>query len=278
MTKFETLKSVLMRHERAVLVTIAKAQGSTPREKGAWMIVTPEGFHGTIGGGTLEWKALAAAQKFLQQGVAGPVSQTYSLGPDLGQCCGGSVQVEFCGYDQSSLQNLPADEPFHHLLVYLFGAGHTGRALMLALAPLPFRVMWIDPRPGAFPSIAPQSVTMHQTADPAALLANAPAGSLAFVMSHSHALDLEIADSALRNPAIAHIGLIGSATKRARFQKRLREAGITEPQLAKLICPIGVAGIRSKLPVAIAAATVAQILILDEALAQGERLGHQLSA
>jgi len=103
-------------------------------------------------------------------------------------------------------------------------------------------------------------------ADPAAILAEAPSASLVFVMSHSHALDLAIVDCALRNPAIAHVGLIGSATKRARFVSRLRQAGVAEDRISGLICPIGVAGVASKLPAAIAAATVAQILVLDEEL------------
>jgi len=92
------------------------------------------------------------------------------------------------------------------------------------------------------------------------------AGSLVFVMSHSHALDLAVVDAALRNPSAVKVGLIGSATKRARFEKRLREAGLPESRLKDLVCPIGVPGVRSKLPAAIAAATAAQILVLDEEL------------
>jgi xanthine dehydrogenase accessory factor len=92
-------------------------------------------------------------------------------------------------------------------------------------------------------------------------------------MSHSHALDLAIAEAALRNPAIAHVGVIGSATKRARFEKRLREAGIEEARLQSMICPIGVGGIRSKLPAAIAVSVAAQVITLDEALSAGATQG-----
>jgi xanthine dehydrogenase accessory factor len=275
MTKHETLRKALARQDRAVLVEVTQAVGSTPREAGAWMIVTAEGFHGTIGGGTLEWKALASAQKHLQRSDKNILHESYSLGPDLGQCCGGRVQLSMRLFDKTDSESIPNDAPDDQRTVYLFGAGHTGRALMLALAPLPFHVVWIDPRPNAFPSVTPQNVTIAQEGNPSAGLDKAAEGSLAFVMTHSHALDLEIVDAALRNASIAHVGLIGSATKRARFEKRLREAGVTEPQLAKLICPIGVAGIRSKRPVAIAAATVAQILILDEALAQGNAIEYR---
>ena len=88
----------------------------------------------------------------------------------------------------------------------------------------------------------------------------------ALIMSHSHALDLQIADAALRNPRIAHVGVIGSATKRARFERRLREAGVGPSRVAAMICPIGIGGIRSKLPAAIAVSVAAQLITLDEAL------------
>ena len=108
----------------------------------------------------------------------------------------------------------------------------------------------------------PSNVTPLAPEDAAAVLAEAPDGSLAFIMSHSHALDLAIADAALRNAAVARVGLIGSATKRARFEKRLREAGVAEDRIDGLICPIGVGGIRSKEPAMIALATAAQIASL----------------
>ena len=143
---------------------------------------------------------------------------------------------------------------------------------MLALAPLPFVVDWADPRPEAFPGAVPQNVTVHH-GDPLAVIASAPEGALAFIMSHSHALDLAIADAALRNPAIAHVGLIGSATKRARFERRLKEAGVGEARIAGMICPIGIGGIRSKLPAAIAISIAAQIVSLDEALSASPSQG-----
>jgi xanthine dehydrogenase accessory factor len=265
------LKSV-EKHGTAVVVTVARVEGSSPREEGACMIVTPEGFHGTIGGGTLEWKAMAVAQKAFGR-PAGTSSTQYSLGPDLGQCCGGRVTLLTETFDASSLPRLVAmaerEEKGafdHRRKLYLFGAGHVGRALVMALAPLPFAVRWIDPRPNAFPRFAPENVTLLSPEMPERVLGDAPEGSLVFAMSHSHALDLRITDAALRNSNIAHAGLIGSATKRARFEKRLREAGVDETRIQGLICPIGIGGIASKEPAAIAVATAAQCLVLHEAL------------
>ena len=267
------------------MVSVTRAEGSVPREEGARMVVTRDGFHGTIGGGTLEWKALAEAQRLLgKQPQAKMLTQ--SLGPDLGQCCGGRVTLAIECFDASSLtqaRELAEREqagPFtlsnrlpgimesfgaRRRAVLVFGAGHVGRALILSLAPLPFDVSWADPRPEAFPGAMPQNVT-GIAGDPLEVVAAAPEGALAFIMSHSHALDLQIAGAALKNPAIAHVGVIGSATKRARFERRLRDAGVDNARVEAMICPIGIGGIRSKLPAAIAVSVAAQLITLDEAL------------
>jgi xanthine dehydrogenase accessory factor len=154
--------------------------------------------------------------------------------------------------------------------VYLFGAGHVGRALALALAPLPFAVRWIDPRRDAFPTHAPVNVTLIHAPEPPAELVSAPDSALVVVMTHSHALDLEIVAEALRVERFGYVGLIGSATKRARFLSQMRAAGRTEVQLARLVCPIGVPGLESKDPAVIAASTAAQLLIVSESLAREE--------
>lgn len=267
------------------MVSVTRAEGSVPREEGARMVVTAHGIHGTIGGGTLEWKALAEAQRLL--GKPRQIRMlTQSLGPDLGQCCGGRVTLAIESFDTAALlaaRDLAAREqagPFalanrlpglaenfgeRRRAVLVFGAGHVGRALILSLAPLPFDVTWADPRPEAFPAAMPQNVTGF-AGDPLEVVAAAPEGALAVIMSHSHALDLAVADAALRNPAIAHVGVIGSATKRVRFERRLVAAGVDKSRVAAMICPIGIGGIRSKLPAAIAVAVSAQLITLDEAL------------
>jgi xanthine dehydrogenase accessory factor len=246
------------------LVRVGGVKGSAPREEGALMLVTAEGIAGSIGGGTLEWKAMAEAQRLLRSGGGRSVLR-YSLGPDLGQCCGGSVELITEIATAEVLASL-APEKDDGRTLYLFGAGHVGRALVLVLAQTGFHIVWCDPRPAAFPAAVPSNVTLRADADPPAVLADAPAGSLVLIMSHSHALDLAITDASLRHPAIAETGLIGSASKRARFEKRLREAGVAPDKLARLICPIGIGGIRSKRPDAIAISTAAQLIALDESL------------
>ena len=143
----------------------------------------------------------------------------------------------------------------------LFGAGHVGRALVLALAPLPFRIRWIDPRADAFPALVPENATPVPAADPAAEIAAVPPGGFVLVMTHSHPLDLDVTVAALRREDLAFVGLIGSATKRARFEKRMRDLGLTAAALRRLVCPIGVAGIAGKEPAVIAAGVAAQLLV-----------------
>jgi xanthine dehydrogenase accessory factor len=145
--------------------------------------------------------------------------------------------------------------------VLLFGAGHVGRALALALAPLPFDLRWIDPRPEAFPARAPPNARMVSPADPTAELSAAPDGALIAVMTHSHPLDLAIVSAALAARRFRYVGLIGSATKRARFLSQMRAAGLSEEALDGLTCPIGVAGVGGKEPAVIAAAVAAQLLM-----------------
>ena len=145
--------------------------------------------------------------------------------------------------------------------VLLFGAGHVGRALVLALAPLPFAVRWIDSRPDAFPVHAPSNALRVRAENPVAELAGAPDDALALVMTHSHGLDFDIVLAALAPRRLRYVGLIGSQTKRARFVSRLRAAGLDEEALGALVCPIGVAGIEGKAPAVIAAATAAQLLM-----------------
>jgi xanthine dehydrogenase accessory factor len=314
MLAFRRLIEAIEAEGSAALVTLARVQGSSPREAGARMVVRPSGgFHGTIGGGALEWAALSAAQDALRKGRGPAERRSLALGPELAQCCGGRVEwrVEtFDSRDLAELQPIAAEEGKGPAIasarigpegrvrralmaakrgddltaslpgedgwtepvgetaraVYLFGAGHVGRALALALAPLPFAVRWIDPRREAFPAYAPANVALIHASEPVSELAYAPDGALIVVMTHDHALDQEVVTAALAAGRFGYVGLIGSKTKRARFLSRMRAAGLTEPMLSRLTCPIGVAGIEGKDPAAIAAATAAQLLILNEAI------------
>lgn len=144
--------------------------------------------------------------------------------------------------------------------LYLFGAGHVGRALVRLLGDLPFHVIWSDARDDIFPIAIPGNVATDAGAQMAELIKAAPADAHFLVMTHSHALDYEIVQLILEKGSFASLGLIGSDTKKARFVHRLRETGISAETLARLQCPVGVPGIKSKVPAAIAIAVAADLL------------------
>jgi xanthine dehydrogenase accessory factor len=275
MLKAHAIGSKLEEGGRAVLIHVSAVRGSAPRETGAGMIVFADGsFTGTIGGGTLEWAALAEAQKLM---AAGALSSQVSkaLGPELGQCCGGHVTLSLTVFDVQQKQQLgqlflrSKDD----VKLLLFGAGHVGQALVLALAPLPFAIEWIDPRASVFPQFLPQNVTMHVAADPPSHLKNATNGTLVAIMTHSHALDLAIAAAALPDPRFAYVGLIGSATKRARFMGQMKQAGLDVASMNRLLCPIGDKSITGKEPAVIAAGIATQLLSERQKLLQ--QRGHE---
>ena len=271
MTVWRRLRDIVAEHGAAALVTVEATKGSVPREAGARMVVRPDGaFHGTIGGGALEWQALAVARAAIAQG-RGPVRLIdLTLGPDLGQCCGGQVTLAIETFDASDagrLARLAAAEPEERRTpLLLFGAGHVGRALVFALAPLPFSIRWIDEREDAFPPHIPVQTTPILTSDSTAELAHAPAGAFVLVMTHSHPLDLVVTGEALKRD-FPFVGLIGSATKRARFERRFRALKIAEERIRALACPIGVPGIAGKEPAVIAASVAAQLLAERERIA-----------
>ena len=307
MRVWAAVAEMLAAHGACALVTVAAVHGSAPREAGARMVVEPDGgFRGTVGGGELEWRAIGAARAALAREDAPTTALgRFALGPDLGQCCGGSVRVlnevfgpdrmdevralaarEAAGpfgtrgrlgasilaraIDETIAPDGPAVEIEGDLVVerfrdlrhpvWLFGAGHVGRALMLALAPLPFDLTWIDQREGIFPAALPASVRTLASADPASEIARAPSGASIVVMTHHHPLDLAIVHAALAADRFGYVGLIGSKSKRARFARRLRDGGVPEPRIAALVCPVGMPSIRSKHPAAIATGIAAQLL------------------
>lgn len=252
---------------KVCLVEVAAVQGSAPRACGAWMAVSAQGVMGTIGGGHLEWEAARLAQQWLAQGLLGaPRSHRLALGPSLGQCCGGVVELRLSAVDAAQLDATRERLQPQRMPVALFGAGHVGHALVHALQPLPFSVHWVDSRDDMFPATALPHVCCEHSVPVQDAVRDLPAQSLVLVMSFSHAEDLDIVCACLRRQRergdLPFIGLIGSATKWAVFQKRLAERGFTEAEIAQITCPIGLPGIPGKEPAVIAVAVAAQLLQL----------------
>jgi xanthine dehydrogenase accessory factor len=256
-----TLADLLAADEPAILVTLAEARGSTPREAGAAMLVTTGASTGTIGGGQLEYYAVDIARVMLARGEDRR-ELDLPLGPLLGQCCGGHVRLALERADAEHLRPLrtrEARERGRRPAVLVFGYGHTGRALARALAPLPFRTTLVDDRlePG---HELPPGIAPLRLADPADAILSAPAGAAFVILTHSHALDYRLTDAALRRGDAAYTGMIGSATKRARFARSFLQDGGAPEALGRLTCPIGGADVPDKRPEMIAALTVAELI------------------
>lgn len=278
----------------AVLVTVQRVQGSAPRDEGAWMAVLADQVINTLGGGHLEYSAIALARQWLQAGPASrmdssdrsaalgaapgvggpleaplgatPFTRTFALGPSLGQCCGGVVELRF-DWLQGPLSAdwkerlRPRGAP-----VALFGGGHVGKALVRILSTLPFEVRWIDSRDEIFPLDVPAQVHCEHSDPVQAAVPELSPGSRVLIMSFSHAEDLDIVQACLRRQRqrgdLTFIGLIGSRTKWATFVHRLRERGFSEQECTQVTCPIGLPGIDGKAPEVIAVAVAAQLLQL----------------
>ncbi len=266
------LQQAIDRQGRVARIVVAATEGSAPRDTGAAMLVWTTGQSGTIGGGTLEWQAVLRARALIATG--GTILTREALGPNLGQCCGGAVTLLTETYDTAPtgplIARATADQPMplavKRLLatarnqgqqppaqlvqgwmveptapprrpLWIWGAGHVGRALVEVLTPLPnFVLTWIDIAPDRFP--ATPHVRTLPVADPAEAVTLAPADAQHLIVTFSHTLDLELCHRLLAH-GFAGCGLIGSATKSARFRSRLSALGHMPDQIARITCPIG---------------------------------------
>lgn len=247
--------------EGAVIVRITEAQGSTPREAGATMIVSARSSAGTIGGGQLEFHCIDLARIMLDSG--GPQQLIdIPLGPQMGQCCGGRVRVAMepaAAAHLEALRQTEAKAAAERPQVLIFGAGHTGKALARSLALLPVAVTLIDDRPGQFGEV-PATVACLQLEDPETALAAARPGAAFVILTHSHALDYRLAEAALLRGDAAYVGMIGSGTKRARFEASFRRRHPGSKVLGGFTCPIGGSDVHDKRPEVIAALTSAELV------------------
>ena len=248
----------------AVLVSIAQVEGSAPREVGAWMAVTAAACIGTVGGGAMEFDAIRRARAFLAAGAviaSDKATQRCALGPSLGQCCGGVVHLHYVWLADAQGLCRPVQ---NEMPVALFGGGHVGRAIVELLARLPCAVQWFDSRDEVFPPGLPDHIKAEHSDPVEAAVRGVSPGAQVLIMSFSHAEDLDIvAACLLRQRArgdLPFIGLIGSKSKWASFRQRLQARGFSAAELAYVVSPIGVAGIKGKQPEVIALAVVAQLL------------------
>lgn len=286
----DSLRAALA-HGPVVRVVLAETRGSVPRGTGTAMLITGQGETGTIGGGALEFEAARRARHMLRADTPWEV-WSLPLGPSLGQCCGGAVTVLAERFTEAptafprarAVTNrggvMPAAvrralagaeapqmvagwfiEPLAqpNLALWLWGAGHVGRALAQTLCPLPhIAITWVDTAPERFPDSVPAGVTTLPAADLPAALALSPKDAHHLILTYSHDFDLALCHAALRH-GFASCGLIGSTTKWARFRSRLAALGHGPADIARITCPIGDPAL-GKEPQAIAIGVAAQLL------------------
>ncbi|HJU22020.1 MAG TPA: xanthine dehydrogenase accessory protein XdhC [Casimicrobiaceae bacterium] len=337
----DALAAALSSDAHAMLVVLAGAKGSTPREAGTAMIVAPQACIGSIGGGHLEYEAIRIAREALRDNAKGSWLVRFPLAARLGQCCGGVATLSFSRIDANALAWLEAAQacaragaPFalvsrfdadatsrlvvtrddirgtlgdarldsdaiaaarlrlahesdgativaaagegaaplllhvvrpEQFFVLVFGNGHVGRALVNVLGVVAARVRWIDSRADDFPAHVPANVEIVATDEPEDEIPHAPGGAFVVVTTHSHALDYTLIEAALARDDWRYLGLIGSKSKRAQFERRLEARGVARESFARIHCPIGAnVGIRGKQPGAIAVAIAAEMLMARE--------------
>lgn len=301
----DTLRAAIAAHGRVARIVIVTSAGSVPRGVGTAMLVWQTGDSGTIGGGALEYQAIARARAALS---GADRFDKVPLGPGLGQCCGGAVQLLTEIWDAARLGAITGDHyarplpggdtemplklagqlraaraghrPVQTSLVqgwfvepvrpaatplWVWGAGHVGRAIVATLAPLPdFTITWVDDAAARFPDDMAQGVTALPAPDMAAAMQLAPTDARHLILTYSHEVDLALCHAALSH-GFGSFGLIGSATKWARFRKRLQQLGHADTRISQITCPIGDPRL-GKHPQAIAIG-VASGLILDNSRA-----------
>ncbi len=232
-------------HERGVPCVVVTPAGEG---EGRHLLVSADDVWGTLGEAGHDAPAIDAARRLLATGGEGP--RPLALGTQ-------TVVLE-------ALR--PVD-----FNVYLFGAGHVGRAIARVLSVAPCRVTWVDGRAHEFPGEVAPNVRRVVTDAAVEEATRAPAGSYFLVMTHSHALDFELVAAILRRGDFAYCGMIGSATKRRTFETGLAKRGLGPGALARFSCPIGIPAIKGKEPGAIAIAVAAELLQLRERASAARR-------
>jgi len=295
-------RDLIGREGAVVRASLVGVRGSAPREAGAMMLITKTGIWQTIGGGTLEFEIMAGARQL----IAAPDAPwqrkviAAALGPDMGQCCGGRVRVlleRFGAAEDAVLAALEGCRVVAHPLsgdgpltdggdavpgrrgdmflapvslpgrpLFLYGAGHIGRALAPHLVALQFDLHWIDIAEDRFPAMIPDGARRVIATDPTVIAAHAPDDAFHLVMTHNHALDEAICHRVLSGGGFARLGLIGSATKAARFRSRLGKAGVEKATLDRLVCPVGMPQITGKHPARVALSIAAGTALWQQEL------------
>jgi xanthine dehydrogenase accessory factor len=249
-TFFEALSELMAAETPLVAVTMVDTAGSVPQDRGAKMIVTAAGLRfGTVGGGRVETKAIAEAQKMLRGELAnGTHFVQWNLAKDVGMTCGGVVKLYFESYNAGGWN------------IVIFGAGHVANALVTMLVHLDCRITLYDQRPEWIDKL-PRSpkLTPIVTADMPSMVKTLPGDAFVILMTMGHTTDKPILLEILRTRTFPYLGVIGSVAKANTLKRDIEEAGLPDEAKEAFHCPIGLT-IGTNHPYEIAVSLIAQLI------------------
>jgi len=249
-TFFEVLNELMAAEVPLVTVTVVDTMGSVPQDRGAKMIVTAEGLrHGTVGGGKIETKAIAEAQRMLRGELADTTQfVSWNLNKDVGMTCGGIVKLYFEAHNAGRWR------------IVIFGAGHVAQALATLLVHFDCHLTVIDPRPEWLERLprSPKLTAIHSI-DMPSMVATIPDDAFVVLMTMGHTTDKPILLEILRTRHFPYLGAIGSHSKAVILRRDVEEAGLPEEAQHAFYCPIGLE-IGSSNPYEIAVSVIAQMI------------------
>ena len=253
------------------LIELITVKGSSPREVGAWMLVSPQKCLNTIGGGVLEFSMIAEAKKMMEDRSVDKLSFKSNLNPKFDQCCGGVVSCQISTVTKSTMKMIEKrikNEISKYKSLYLFGAGHVGKSVIKLGINLPLKITVTDSRLDLVKGLQNQfrdyvdTLKFNVDAIPERIIKSSPENSAYLVMTHSHATDFTLIEEILSLKKIGYVGMIGSKSKKLSLQKYLKRKNISDNKADLVRCPIGrpIKFSGRKSPEVIAALTISDIL------------------
>lgn len=253
------------------LIELITVKGSSPREVGAWMLVSPQKCLNTIGGGVLEFSMVAEAKKMMEDRSVDKLSFKSNLNPEFDQCCGGVVSCQISTVTKSTMKMIEKrikNEISKYKSLYLFGAGHVGKSIIKLGLNLPLKITVTDSRLDLVKGLQNQfrdyvdTIKFNVDAIPERIIKSSPENSAYLVMTHSHATDFSLIEEILSLKKIGYVGMIGSKSKKISLQKYLKRKNISDNTADLVKCPIGrpIKFSGRKSPEVIAALTISDIL------------------
>ena len=258
---FKNINEAIKFKSTLIKAKLITTEGSVPRDKGTIMLISQKYIFGSIGGGQLEYNIINKSKNFLKLNKFKEEMINIPLGPSIGQCCGGYVQVKITKHkngkesfkDEDKIKKIDEN-------LYIFGAGHIGKELSSRSIDLDFNVNLIDSREEYLKIQKNNKITNIYAKFPWLLVKNLKKNSFFIILTHSHDHDFKIINEILNLNNFKFIGLIGSNTKMKRFEKRLLKLGHNKSIINKIECPIGLKSISSKKPAEIAISIIARLL------------------